>query len=114
MNQRSVRPIICGTDFSEPAQHAANVVAALAKRPGTHLLLVHGIDERGEIPAHHWPRLIEAARPYLTTEAARLRATGVSVEERLVSVVPDHGVAKCAEVIARSCRSVLVVRPPSS
>ena len=30
MNQPNAHPIICGTDFSEPAQHAANVAAALA------------------------------------------------------------------------------------
>lgn len=97
MNQPNVRPIICGTDLSEPAQHAGNVAAALAKRLGTQLLLVHGIGERGEIPAHHWPRLIAEDRPRLTSEAERLRRTGASVEERLVSAVPDSGVARCAE-----------------
>lgn len=42
MNQPHLRPIICGTDFSEPAEHAANVAAALAKRLGTHLLICIG------------------------------------------------------------------------
>ncbi len=97
MNQSIVRPIMCGTDFSESAQHAANVAAALTKRLGTHLVLVHGIDERGEIPAHHWPRLIATDRPRLTCEGERLRATGAMVEERLVGGVPDDGVARCAE-----------------
>ena len=97
MNQPNARPIICGTDFSEPAQHAANVAAALAKRLGTHLLLVHGIDERGEIPYHHWPRLFAIDRPRLTCEADRLRTSGLTVEERLLGGVPDDGVVRCAE-----------------
>ncbi len=97
MSPPNLRPIVCGTDFSDPAQHAANVAAALAKRLGTHLLLVHGIDERGEIPAHHWPRLIATDRPRLTREAERLRTTGVTVEERANGGVPDDGVARCAE-----------------
>ncbi len=97
MNQPNARPIICGTDFSKPAQHAANVAAALAKRLGTHLLLVHGIDERGEIPYHHWPRLVATDRPRLTCEADRLRTSGLTVEERLLGGVPDDGVVRCAE-----------------
>jgi len=97
MNASTARPVICGTDFSEPAAQAANVAAALAKRLRAPLLLVHGIDERGEIPAHHWPRLIAEDRPRLTSEADRLRASGANVEERLVGGVPEDGVARCAE-----------------
>ncbi len=99
MNQPKSRPIVCGTDFSEPAQHAANVAAALAKRIGTNLLLVHGIDERGEIPEHHWRRFIAEDRPHLAAEAKRLRTSGVTVEERLAGGVPDDGVARCAEKV---------------
>ena len=97
MNQPNARPIICGTDFSEPAQHAADVAAALSKRLGTHLLLVHGIDERGEIPYRHWPRLFAIDGPRLTSEAGRLRMSGLTVEERLVGGVPDDGVVRRAE-----------------
>ena len=73
MNQPNARPIICGTDFSEPAQNAANVAVTLAQRIGTRLVLVHGVDERGEIPRHYWPRCMAEDRPHLTAEAARLR-----------------------------------------
>ena len=97
MNQPNARPIICGTDFSEPAQYAANVAVMLAKRLGTRLVLVHGIDERGEIPRHYWPRCMAEDRPHLTAEAARLRELGVDVQEELAGGVPDEGVAKCAE-----------------
>jgi nucleotide-binding universal stress UspA family protein len=91
------RPIFCGTDFSEPAQHAANAAAALAKRIGTPLVLVHGADERGEIPKQYWPALIDEQRPHLAAEAARLRARGADVQEKLTGGVPEEGVAHDAE-----------------
>lgn len=97
MNQPNARPIICGTDFSEPAQNAANVAVMLAKRLGTRLVLVHGVDERGEIPPPYWPRFMAEDRPHLTAEAARLRELGADVQEELVGGVPDEGVAKSAE-----------------
>ena len=52
MKQPPIRPIVCGTDFSEPSTQAANVAAAFAKKLTLPLLLIHGLDERGEIPAH--------------------------------------------------------------
>jgi nucleotide-binding universal stress UspA family protein len=91
------RPIFCGTDFSEPAQHAANAAAALAKRIGTPLVLIHGADERGEIPRQYWPALIDEQRPHLVAEAARLRAVGAEVQEKFTGGVPEEGVAKDAE-----------------
>ena len=97
MNLSDVRPIVCGTDFSDTAQHAANVAAELANRLGTKLLLVHGIDERGEFPAHYWPRMIAEDQPRLIAEAERLRKTGATVEEKVVGAVPDGGVARYAE-----------------
>ena len=41
MKNTNPNPIICGTDFSENARRAANVAAALAKRLGVPLRLVH-------------------------------------------------------------------------
>ena len=97
MNEHPKRPILCGTDFSEPATQAANVAAAFAQRLGAPLLLVHGVDERGDIPSRYWPGLIEELRPRLGAEAERLRLLGAKVEETLAGGVPDDGVAKCAE-----------------
>ena len=97
MNEYPKRPIVCGTDFSEPATQAANVSAAWARRLGVPLMLVHGVDERGDIPAIYWPGLIEELRPRLGAEAERLRLLGAKVEEKLAGGAPDDGVAKCAE-----------------
>ena len=35
------RPIVCGTDFSATAMEAVDLAAAMAKRLGTKLVLVH-------------------------------------------------------------------------
>lgn len=97
MNDPRKRPILCATDFSDQATHAADVAAAFALRLGAPLLLVHGVDERGDIPSLYWPGLIAELRPRLGAEAERLRLLGVKVEEKLAGGVPDDGVAKCAE-----------------
>ncbi|HEY5895634.1 MAG TPA: universal stress protein [Chthoniobacterales bacterium] len=99
MNPQRQRPIVCGTDFSEAAAQAANVAAALAIRLDAPLMLVHGVDERGEIPALYWPSLMDASRPQLIEEAVRLRGLGARVEEAVAGGVPDDGVACRAEQV---------------
>jgi nucleotide-binding universal stress UspA family protein len=99
MNQTTQRPIVCGTDFSEFAADAADVAAAFAIRLKAPLQLVHGIDERGEIPEAYWPAMREASRTSLHAEAKRLRKMGAMVEETLAGGVPREGVACFAERI---------------
>jgi nucleotide-binding universal stress UspA family protein len=98
MNAPSPRPIVCGTDFSEPARQAANVAAGLARKIGAPCVVVHGVDERGEIPAPYWLGIMERSRPPLHEEAERLRQLGGTVEEKLVGGVPNEGLAKFAEM----------------
>ena len=98
MNAPSSRPIVCGTDFSEPARQAANVAAGLARKIGAPFVLVHGVDERGEIPAPYWLGIMERSRSLLHEEAERLRQFGGTVEEKLVGGVPEEGLAKFAEM----------------
>ena len=89
-------PILCGTDFSENAQQATEVAAALAARLGAKLILAHSLDERGEIPAHLRPQLRDCLGAQLTAESARVRALGGEVEERLIDGVPDDGLLALA------------------
>jgi nucleotide-binding universal stress UspA family protein len=89
-------PILCGTDFSKGATQAADAAAALAGRLNAPLLLVHSVDERGEFPENLHARFIEERRPKLAAEAARLRATGASVEEKLLGGLPHDGIAQYA------------------
>ena len=79
-------PIVCGTDFSEMAGHAASVAATLAAATGNPLHLVHALDlwpeEVREQPGHP---LVLWGESRLAREAARLRLLGADV---LVHLVP--------------------------
>jgi nucleotide-binding universal stress UspA family protein len=72
-------PIICGTDFSDPAGRAADVAALLARAVGQPLRLIHAAPaatERGRPP-------LAPIRDRLRREAARLRRHGVTVDDAL-------------------------------
>lgn len=96
MNAPNDEPILCGTDFSEGATQAANAAAAIAQRLEVPLLLVHSVDERGEFPANVRAQFQEERRPKLAAEAARLRALGVRVEEKMLGGAPGDGITHCA------------------
>jgi nucleotide-binding universal stress UspA family protein len=80
-------PIICGTDFSATAAEAADIAAAMARRLGTELILIHVDEFYGLAPVD--PKLFEAAlsekRTTLDDVANRLRRLGTQVEEKLLS-----------------------------
>lgn len=103
MNQYPQRPIVCGTDFSPQAMKAADVAAAMALRLKTPLLLVHGIDEHGELPMSYRSGLIEALRGDLHEEAQRVRRTGAHVDEVIAGGAPEDGVATRAERANARC-----------
>src|SRR5215203_4121436 len=106
MNTFKHQPIICGTDFSEQAQHAANVAGTLAKRLRTRFVLVRGVDERGEIPPKYWPQLVGQDRPQLEAEITRLRTFGLEPESQLVGGALGEGIARYA---AKAEAALLVV-----
>lgn len=97
MNDQQPRPIVCGTDFSANAEHAATIAAKLSLRLKVELILAHSIDEHGEIPEHLRANYREILRPRLEKEGARLRGLGAKVTEELLSGVPNAGVVQCAE-----------------
>lgn len=72
--------IVCGTDFSDTAGHAATVAAGLAAATGRPLHLVHALDlcpeEASERPGHP---LVLWGESRLAREAARLRLLGADV-----------------------------------
>jgi nucleotide-binding universal stress UspA family protein len=78
-------PIICGTDFSENALAAADVAAALAKRLGSPLLLVH---------ASAIPR--ELAEERLSAEAQRLRDAGIDLTSEVIEGDADEVLVQAA------------------
>jgi Universal stress protein UspA and related nucleotide-binding proteins len=81
------RPIVCGTDFSSTAAEATDIAAAIARRLGTELVLVHVDEFYGLAPVE--PKLFEAAlsekRDALHDDANRLRNLGTRVKEKLLS-----------------------------
>lgn len=84
--------IVCGTDFSDHARHAAHagaVLAALLRRP---LLLVH-VDQdvrSGKLPAGTRRELMQPKLTALRREADLLRTRGVKVIEELHEGNPDE------------------------
>lgn len=81
------QPIVCGTDFSPTATEAGEIAAAIARKLGTNLVLVHVDEFWGMAPVD--PALFEAAFSQkgagLRQEAERLRKAGTTVEEKLLS-----------------------------
>jgi nucleotide-binding universal stress UspA family protein len=87
--------ILCGTDFSEMAAHAATVAGCLAARTGGALHLVHALDlwpeALQERPGHP---LLLWAESHLEREAERLRALGAEVH--------THAIAGAADSVLRT------------
>ena len=81
------RPIVCGTDFSAVAGEALEIAAAMARRLGTKLLLIHVEEFHGMADLD--PSLFEAAlsqnQENLDREAKRLRELGTDVEVKMLS-----------------------------
>src|SRR5580698_3669832 len=69
--------IVCGTDFSDPAAKAADVAAALAKRLGEPLVLVHAVNRERQrnLPGELRDSLCLYARAQLHEEQERVRAS---------------------------------------
>jgi len=96
MNTDDQATILCGTDFSENADKAATAAAAIARRTSATLILAHSVDERGEIPDDHRARLLSEDQPQLAAQAARLRESGIVLQERMLTGLPGNGVAQFA------------------
>jgi nucleotide-binding universal stress UspA family protein len=79
-------PILCGTDFSVPAKHAADAAAAIALRRGAPLRLVH----ISEAPAS--PQVQEQ----LEAEARRLHEAGVEITAELAEGMVDEVLMRLA------------------
>ena len=88
--------IICGTDFTPAAGHAADTAAALARRMNCPLDLVHA----SALPSYS-PTLAP-----LSAEADRLRQQGADVHESIVEGNADEELVKLAK--PKSCRMVVV------
>ena len=100
--------IICGTDFSKPAEQAANAAAALAARLEETLVLVHSVEGAGLGASS--PKVFDALFAHvgeqLQAEAGRLRALGPTVKAELLTGPPDEALVKLA--LPRATRLIVV------
>jgi len=108
--------ILCGTDFSDAAAGAVEVAAALAKRLGEPLVLVHAVNDqsRAHLPGELRESLSLYARAQLHEERERLHRDQVKLiedfhigppDEILLREAGNHGARLC--VLATSRRSSL-------
>lgn len=104
--------ILCGVDDSEPARRAADAAAALAKRAGEDLLLLH-VQETPLLDATIGPYGVAAIpiayQTFLDSERERLetalqplrdrlaRQFETSVDLRFTVGLPEYELARCAE-----------------
>jgi nucleotide-binding universal stress UspA family protein len=98
VEQKDVRPIVCGTDFSPTAMEAVDIAAAVARRLGAKLLLVH-VDEflgMGAVDPNLFDAALSQKRCDLDHETTRLRKAGTVVEERLLSGSAFDGLVTAA------------------
>lgn len=104
MKKNHKAPILCGTDFSATATEAVDIAAALARRLGTDLVLVHVDEFYGLAPVD--PKIFEPAlsekHQALRDDANRLRNLGTQVKEKLLSGSPfDQVLTAAREATAR-------------
>jgi len=105
-------PILCGTDYSEFATHAAEAAAHLARRMRDRLVLLHvgrTRDDDEQLPPDRATALLKKRGKVvtqLTDQAERLRALGVEVHEEIIAGEADEVLADYADTI--SAHSVFV------
>jgi nucleotide-binding universal stress UspA family protein len=83
----SERPIVCGTDFSATATEAMDIAAAIARRLGTELILVH-VDEflgLALVDPKLFNTVTSEKRAALHHHANRLRKLGTRLKEKPIS-----------------------------
>src|SRR4029079_6746276 len=80
-------PILCGIDFSAVSAEAMEVAAAMARRCGTKLVLLHVEEYSGmaEVDTRIFEDALSQAWSALEKEASRLRTLGTEVEIKLLS-----------------------------
>ena len=99
--------IVCATDFSPCSRTATRLAAAMARRRGDRILLVHvfeppPLDYPGAPVGSGWEReLLDAAEAGIAREAAAIRARGITVETRILVGEPPR---PCSRPPARPTR----------
>jgi nucleotide-binding universal stress UspA family protein len=106
--------IVSGIDFSPNSLAAAEAAAAIARRLGEELILVHADAFLAELPESGRTAWLEPMRGRLRATAERLRQAGTSVSEEILTGPPDE---RLTEYAAKIGARLIVVsslgrRPP--
>lgn len=90
--------IVCGTDFSDGARAAVDVAAAMSRRLGVPLTLLHAVNEpsRDALPAELRETLALFERKHLHDETERLAASGLAAREDLRFGLPHEALLDAA------------------
>jgi nucleotide-binding universal stress UspA family protein len=86
VKEKHESPIVCGTDFSATASEAMDIAAAMARRLGTKLILVHVEEFYGmaAVDPTLFDSVLTQRRSELDRIARRLRELGTDVDEELL------------------------------
>lgn len=99
MNPTGKPTILCGTDFSVQATEATQVAAALGKKIGSRLFLVHAIDDSGL--SSSYPDILQSltqrGRERLDQERNQLQRGGCDVVDEIVISSAARALATMAE-----------------
>jgi hypothetical protein len=112
--------ILCGTDLSDDARHAVEVAAAIAKRGGDSLVLVHAVNDgaqenlpgelRESLSFYARSQLREGLGPFgcAFDSTGQRRARGLDRDghafaPRLATPRPPFGVSRIAPLCAAEC-----------
>jgi nucleotide-binding universal stress UspA family protein len=97
--------IVCGTDFSEPAQRAVRVAMQLARRANAPLHLVHALQLSADLDEAPKTEVVLWAERQLERKAAFARELGVATTTHLTTGTPDEALIKRAA----ECQAELIV-----
>lgn len=89
--------IICTTDLSPASAGAADAAAALASKLSEKLLLLHVLESNHSADESLRTSIRTSAELRLFDEAARLRQTGVEIEQKLIESSPVEGIMSQSE-----------------
>lgn len=95
--------VICATDFSDLALEAASVAAALARKLGQKLLLVHA--NTGSPGGEARSLMQRGAAEALRLEAGRIAQPGLEVEARVL----ERSLERCVPTLVREGAATLLV-----
>jgi len=96
---KEIETILCATNFTEQAAHAARFAASISKRTGARIVIIHAVDEISDslMPKN---QVLRFAKHWLAKARADLEQAGASVRDSLLEEGrPNHVILDAVEEI---------------